>query len=218
MLSDIKRNIKKIARVQKSIRNAIKNRDKPLPIYADSDSDGIKVHLGAGTVNIQGWVNVDARDMDHVHLCIDNFDLNEFSDGSISEIYMCHVLEHLSFQEAKDFLDHFMRKLATGGVIRISVPDFNSLVEMYIQSKKDLSRIKKALMGGQDYEYNYHKSVYDEKLLTDLLEECGYTHVERWKTETDFGVDLGDWSNVDIKVGEQLIPMSLNLKGIKVAN
>ena len=29
---------------------------------------GLRLHLGCGDVNISGWVNIDARSFDHVHL------------------------------------------------------------------------------------------------------------------------------------------------------
>jgi len=38
------------------------------PLYLNSHSDGLKVHLGAGPINPQGWVNVDARSDSHIHL------------------------------------------------------------------------------------------------------------------------------------------------------
>ena len=186
--------------------------NKPIPIFAKETSNGLRVHLGAGPINIQGWINVDARGYDHTHLVASGFDLKEFSDNSISEIYMCHVLEHFSFAEAESLLRHFKRKLCVGGVIRISVPSFDQLVAVYLDGNNNLDLIKLALMGGQDYEFNFHKSIYNHLSLMKMLEACGYTNVKVWDTIADFGVDLGDWSNKSFPSSKGPLKISLNLK------
>lgn len=197
----------------KRLLTFITNIKKPDVIYATKISNGLKVHLGAGPVNIQGWINVDARGYDHTHLVAKDFGLAEFSDGSISEIYMCHVLEHFSFAEAESILRHFKRKLCVGGIIRISVPSFDQLVAVYLDGNNNLDLIKLALMGGQDYEFNFHKSIYNYLSLMELLEVCGYMDVKSWDTIADFGVDLGDWSNKSFPSSKGPLMISLNLKG-----
>ncbi len=188
--------------------------DKPSPIYIKNNNCGLKVHLGAGPINIQGWINVDARAYDHTHLVAEGFDLAEFSDGSISEIYICHVLEHFSFVEAESLLRHFKKKLCLGGVIRISVPSFDQLVAVYLDSNNNLDLIKLAVMGGQDYEFNFHKSIYNHSSLMKLLNSSGYMDVELWNTLDDFGADLGDWSNKSFPSSKGPLMASLNLKGV----
>lgn len=185
------------------------------PRYPNHSDGGLKIHLGAGPVNIQGWVNVDARDASHIHLQSSGFDLKEFSDGAVSEIYMCHVLEHFSFEEIKIVLRTMHCKLGPGGVLRLSVPDFDQLIAIYHASGNNLELIKMALMGGQDYEYNFHKAVFNKALLSDLLLSCGFKHVQTWSTLDDFGIDLGDWSNKCFETPQGSIPVSLNIKAIK---
>jgi predicted SAM-dependent methyltransferase len=173
------------------------------------------VHLGAGPINIQGWINIDARSDSHIHLQSDGFDLNEFADGALSEIYMCHVLEHFSFEESKDILRNLHKKLKVGGVLRLSVPDFDRLIAVYHSNGNDLEFVKKALMGGQDYMYNYHKSIYNNALLANLLLSCGYSAPEEWSTQEDFGIDLGDWSSNKLSTPGGYFPISLNIKALK---
>ena len=209
----MKRFIKNILVFFQQLLGFIRNLKKPDVIYVKAISYGLKVHLGAGPINIQGWINVDARGYDHTHLVAKGFDLAEFSDGSISEIYMCHVLEHFSFAEAESLLRHFKRKLCVGGVIRISVPSFDKLVEVYLDGDNNLDLIKSALMGGQDYEFNFHKSIYNHLSLMKMLKACGYVDVEAWDTISDFGVDLGDWSNKSFSSSKGPLMISLNLKG-----
>jgi predicted SAM-dependent methyltransferase len=192
------------------------NLNKPLPVYVKTASKGLKLHIGAGDINVQGWVNIDGRKFEHTHLVTEGFDLAEFSDNSIEEIYLCHVLEHFSFVEGVNLLKHFKHKMMTGGVLRVSVPDFDSLVIAYNANDNNIESIKYALMGGQDYIYNYHKAVFNRKSLASMLVESGFSESHQWSTIEDFGSDLGDWSSSIISIGEKELPISLNLKAVKV--
>jgi predicted SAM-dependent methyltransferase len=214
MITQLKNIYKTIAGQGHAQRWAWGNSDRPLPVYVAPMSPGLKVHLGSGPINIQGWINVDARSYEHVHVVSDGFELREFADGAISEIYLCHVLEHFSFEEAEALLKSLKVKLRQGGVIRISVPSFDRLIEVYKLSGADINKVKFALMGGQDYQYNFHKSLYNLKSLRELLVHCGYSNILEWETLADFGVDLGDWSNGTFATTQGALPISLNLKGI----
>jgi predicted SAM-dependent methyltransferase len=178
-------------------------------------TSGLKVHLGCGPINIQGWINIDGRDATHIHLHSNGFELNEFTDGSISEIYMCHVLEHFSFSQTNELLKTMHRKLKFGGVLRLSVPDFDLLVEIYTANGKNLELIKMALMGGQDYDYNFHKGVFNKTILSKLLSSTGFSEIKSWDTIEDFGVDLSDWSNKLFITPNGNFPVSLNIKAVK---
>jgi predicted SAM-dependent methyltransferase len=130
-----------------------------------------KIHLGCGDIILNGWINIDARNADHIHIHTDQIDLKEFADNSVGVIYLSHVLEHFDFKESKDLLELFNKKLKPGGVLIVSVPDFHALTQVY-SLNYDLEIVKRALMGGQDYAYNFHKSVYNFELLKNLLTKC----------------------------------------------
>jgi len=183
-------------------------------LIKESVLDGPKIHLGCGDINLQGWINLDARDAPHVHIKTESLHLNEFQDNTVSEIYLCHVLEHFSFKEVKDLLANFYLKMHQGGILRISVPDFSALVELYNISS-DLKKIEQPLMGGQDYEFNFHKSVFDKNFLSNLLMESGFSEVVNWCPEGDFGKEIGDWSAGFVEYNSKRFPISLNLKAIK---
>jgi predicted SAM-dependent methyltransferase len=185
------------------------------PIYAKNDDGGLKIHLGAGPINLQGWVNIDARQAPPVHLRSEGVALNEFVDGAISEIYMCHVLEHFSFEEVSEILGNLHKKLKVSGVLRLSVPDFDRLIAVYQANGNNLELIKFALMGGQDYTHNFHKCVFNRKALSDKLAACGFEHMAEWNTLEDFGVHLGDWSETGFQTPKGEFPISLNIKAIK---
>ncbi|AYQ27191.1 MULTISPECIES: hypothetical protein [unclassified Polaromonas] len=209
-----------ISRVRAKIKS-IRNRRQQavyggqLPVYPKSGDGGLKIHLGAGPINIQGWISIDARQAPHIHLRSEGFALNEFADSAVSEIYMCHVLEHFSFEEVGEILRNFRKKLKVGGVLRLSVPDFDRLVTIYHANGDNLELIKLALMGGQDYEYNFHKSVFNRAALASLLASCGFEHMAEWNTVEEFGAHLGDWSETGFRTPKGEFPVSLNMKAIK---
>lgn len=91
----------------------------------------IKLHLGCGKRHIPGFVHIDAIDYPHVdHVAtIDN--LSFIGDGTVDLIYNCHVLEHFKRREVAKVLTEWKRVLKPGGTLRISVPDFARLCEVY---------------------------------------------------------------------------------------
>jgi len=199
------------------LKLAIINKDQKPPIFEKSASQGLKIHIGSGEINIQGWVNIDARDFSHVHIVSKEISFNEFTDGSIQEVYLCHILEHLSFLELESVLHLINLKLKVGGVIRVSVPDFDKVIDIYQMENNNLDSVKHVLMGGQDYEFNFHKSVFNNLFLTNMLTQHNFNNVLSWDALTDFGVDLKDWSNGKIKTSGGNMPVSLNLKAEKSA-
>ena len=89
------------------------------------------IHLGCGDINLKGWINIDARNADHVHILTDKITLDQFGDNSIGVIYLSHVLEHFDFKEVETLLSTFYRKLKSRGILLIAVPDFSSISEIY---------------------------------------------------------------------------------------
>ncbi|MBF0441955.1 MAG: hypothetical protein HQK54_08635, partial [Oligoflexales bacterium] len=126
------------------------------PIYPSTDMPGIKLHIGSGEINIQGWINLDARAFPHTHIVSDKIDLSAFADYSISSVYLCHLLEHFSFGEVSQILQLIHKKLKPNGKILISVPDLSKLVDVFREFGDDVELISTALMGGQDYNFNFH--------------------------------------------------------------
>ncbi len=87
-----------------------------------------------------------------------------FPDEYADLIYASHVLEHISHNEVLKVLKEWYRVLKKGGILRLSVPDFDKLIDVYLTEEKDIRAIIGPLMGGQDNPYNFHKSVFNEKL------------------------------------------------------
>ncbi len=157
----------------------------------------MKLHLGCGKRYIPGFVHIDAIDYPHVdHVTtIDN--LSFINDSSVDLIYNCHVLEHFKRRDVGRVLKEWNRVLKPGGTLRVSVPDFQKLCDVY--SKYGcIDDVIGPLFGRQDYLYNIHYNIFDLPSLTKQLQIAGFTNIRQfdWR-ETEHAV-VDDFSQAYI--------------------
>ena len=157
-------------------------------------TEGFSLHLGCGHVNIEVWIKIDARNFNHVHLATTNFELNQFAEQSISRIYICHVLEHFADSDVNHLLNIFSQKLMPGGKFYISLPDFSLISKNYMHHQ-NLDMIRGAFLGGQDYEYKVHKSIFDYYFMTNKLKKFGFLPISSWRPNETFDSELRDFSS-----------------------
>ena len=115
-----------------------KFRTPPLP---RNPAAKVLVHVGCGELNDPRFINVDARAMPHVHHILRTLNLEQFASSSVDLIYACHVLEHVSHAKLQSTLSNWFSRLKTGGVLRLSVPDFDRIVEIYEDQGRDIQAI-----------------------------------------------------------------------------
>lgn len=176
------------------------------------------LHIGCGGINSPEFINLDARPMQHVHIVSKNiFALRIIPDASLDLVYMSHVLEHVQRSQTLQTIKEMKRVLRAGGILRISVPDFDHIVNMYQQTGNDIDLILPALMGGQNYAFNFHYSAFNEASLTDILHKAGFDDVRKWDPDNCEYHDFEDWASRKIQHGEIRFPISLNLEAIKIA-
>ena len=136
-----------------------------------------KLHLGAGNIRIDGFTNVDIVDSPSVDVIDDVITLKKFKRNSVDLIYSCNVLEHLGRFKYKLALKRWYQLLKEGGMLRLSVPNFEAICEYYTKTK-DLDTIYCALYAGQDKPYNFHYWCWDFKTLKRDLEEIGFKDIK----------------------------------------
>ena len=182
-----------------------------------STRDGKRLlHIGCGAINSPEFINLDARPMPHVHIVSKNiFDLRMIPDASLDLIYMSHVLEHVPRNKVAQTTKEMGRVLKAGGTLRISVPNFDHIVGMYQQSGSDISLIAPPLMGGQDYAFNFHYSIFNERSLTAILESASFTNIRMWDPQNCEHHDFEDWASRDIHYRGSQFPISLNLEATR---
>lgn len=93
-----------------------------------------KVNLGCGRRYDPTWLNFDVVPADesvHAHNLLHPLPL---ADAACSVVYHSHVLEHIPKDKALGFIAECFRVLAPGGVLRIAVPDLETIAKLYLES------------------------------------------------------------------------------------
>ena len=142
----------------------------------------MKLHLGSAIRYLEGYVHVDISNHDHIDIKTSIDKLTSIKDDSVDEIYASHVLEYFDRNEAEAVLTEWKRVLKKNGILRLAVPNFDALISVYRQTK-DLEKILGPLYGKWnvgDSSYIYHKTVYDQKSLTSLLNRIGFLEIQNW--------------------------------------
>ena len=101
-------------------------------------------------------------------------------------------------------------------MLRLSVPDFDTLVQIYTDNRHDLDTMLYPLMGSHCNKFDIHKSVFNEKKLTDLLMASGFWKVRRWQPDSTDITTFGDWSSKKVTINSKSYLISLNIEAIKV--
>ena len=207
-----------LRRLRKTIklRLAFARRGLITPAFPKNDDGKILVHIGCGKRHSPEFINVDARPLPHVHIVTDDItSLGDFADGTVDLVYMSHILEHIKANELNDVLLEMKRILKVDGVLRLAVPDFDRLIEVYNDSGKDINIISRQLMGGQDHEYNTHYCIFNRGYLSTLLRQAGFRKVVPWDPENCLYHNFKDHASRTIKLNSQEYMVSLNLEAIK---
>ena len=181
-----------------------------------NNSDGsINLHLGCGSINHPAFINIDGIPASHIHYVGRIDKLSPFQDNSVDLIYACHCLEHFSHRQVLNVLQDWCRVLKMNGVLRVSVPDFNSMVNLYLAAGRDIQYVLEPITGGQDYKYNYHMTIFNEESLKSIFIEAGFTKVQSWEPGSSDMTTFDDWSGRSFSFDGHTFPISLNLEAVK---
>lgn len=179
----------------------------------------MKLHLGCGSKKIPGFYHIDALAYEHIDHVGRVDVLTNIESDSVSLIYACHVLEHFGRHEYKSVLAEWFRVLAPGGVLRIGVPDFKAVAHVYLNCDpaRGIEDVLGLCVGGQRDQYDFHKMIFDQPLLTRDLTSIGFSSIRPWDWRTTEHSHLDDYSqsylpHMDKENGTL---MSLNLEAIK---
>ena len=190
----------------------------------------IKLHIGCGTLYKEKWINIDNNSDNNIEKLDINHDLSKglpFDDESIDFIYNEHFIEHLSKEEGLQFLYECHRVLKIGGVLRISCPDLDSIIESYVNNNwREQDWVKR---------YNYewiesecemlnlnlnqspwgHKYVYNSKELISSLEKVGF-NTNDIKKEFFSHSQYLELQNIDSRIDGMFFDIVKNLKTTKI--
>lgn len=151
----------------------------------------MRLNLGAGGAPIEGYDNSwdDHQGKKAYPLAL--------PDGCADEVRASHIFEHFSHRGAHKVLADWARVLKPGGLMRIAVPDLETIAKKYVAGERGM--YQGWICGGQVTPYDSHLSIYDWDSLGTLMRACGLVGIHKWEGH-------GDCSQLDV---------SLNVAGFK---
>lgn len=176
----------------------------------------MKVNLGCGNKKISGYVNVDIREDVNPDIIDDVSKLEKFKNESIDLIYACHILEHFGRHKYKEVLTRWYSVLKPDGVLRLAIPNFEKICEVYSKNK-NMNELLGLLYGGQNYEQNFHYCIWDFNSIKKDLIDIGFKEINYYNWEETEHYNIDDYSqaylpHMDKKNGTL---MSLNIEAKK---
>lgn len=145
-------------------------------IDAARSSNNVKLNLGSGQISLDGYINIDARDLPGVDIVADVSDL-PFEGGSVNEISSFHVLEHFPEEQLCRLLPYWRSLLRPGGIFRAVVPDGEAMLSHYAAGTYPFEHFRTVLFGAQEYEGDYHFNMFTPDSLGRMLKEAGFQDI-----------------------------------------
>lgn len=107
------------------------------------------LNLGCGQKYHNDWLNIDfVSNNDYViqHNLLEGIPIE---DNEVDVVYHSHILEHFSRDDGFHFMEECYRVLNTNGIIRIAVPDLETIAKEYILN------LQLAIEGNVEAKHNY---------------------------------------------------------------
>ncbi len=149
-----------------------------------------RLHLGAGTNVLDGWLNTDLEPTSADIQFLDSTKQFPFEDRSVDVVFSEHHLEHITYSEGGYMLRECRRVLKPGGRIRIATPDLGVLLRMYSAPQEpanaryisfitdrfvpEADRYNPVFVINNAFHSWGHQFLYDQATLRDLLTRTGF--------------------------------------------
>jgi hypothetical protein len=140
-------------------------------------AEGARLNLGCGHILLDGYINIDARNLPGIDVVTDVATL-PFEFGTVREIFSAHFLDHFPQEElVRKLLPYWRRLLAAGGMFRAIVPDGGKMISELANGRYTFSDFREVLFGGQEYDGKFHFNLFTPGSLGALLTDAGFEDV-----------------------------------------
>lgn len=125
----------------------------------------MRLNLGSGAYPLEGYTNVDAFTEADIQGDIMALDFED-----IEEVNLSHVLEHISWRQTVQVLEHIRGWMVPGGRISAEVPD----MERILRRGTIHPLWFKYVFGDQSHEGEYHRAGFTATMLWQALYRAGW--------------------------------------------
>ncbi len=158
----------------------------------------MKLNLGCGQNQREGYTNVDIQDFGDKS-STDVMSL-EYSAGTIEEVYMSHLLEHLYHQDAVELLRRIYSWLQLKGKLLISVPDLTLVCRFISQGDSDPILWNWLYGADQDLKGMNHRWGYTRQGLWKELEQIGFRIIGEFTGNGDDSAFIYRWGFLSVNL------------------
>lgn len=140
----------------------------------------IKLNLGSGNTKIDGYLNIDIRDIPEVDVIHDLDKALPYKECEVSNIYASHILEHFWWMDTIRILKDWYRVIKKGGSLVIWTVDFDRVVYRLMTAsnyKNMMIDTNWRLFSKNEPDGNAHHAVFTRMFLSDLLKEVGFKKI-----------------------------------------
>jgi len=138
-----------------------------------------RLHIGCGMSPIPGWVNVDQFALPGVDRVLDVGQGLPFE--GVAFLYAEHFLEHLSLHEGLAFLRGCRRVLAPAGVLRLSTPNLDWVMQTHYhfgQWASDAEALEDCMQTNRAFRGWGHQFLYNPPTLALALRTAGFAEIQ----------------------------------------
>ncbi|WP_457937214.1 class I SAM-dependent methyltransferase [Aeromonas veronii] len=141
------------------------------------EQKSLKLNIGCGHKLLDDYINVDMRHLPGVDV-VSTVNKLDFASGKIDEIYCSHLIEHFTEIELiNHILPYWKYSCNDGAIIRIVVPDTLSMIRDVENGTMSFEDFRVVTLGAQDYDGDFHYSIFSFNSLKDILENAGFKKV-----------------------------------------
>lgn len=128
------------------------------------------------------FLNVDIVPLPQVDLLFDIRTQFPIPDGVIAEIFSAATLEHFREKDNLHILREFHRILQSGGLLQVSTPDIEAIARGLLAGD-NITMINQHFFGkfkgDATEDYDLHRWMYPASTMIDVLQNIGFTNVEK---------------------------------------
>jgi predicted SAM-dependent methyltransferase len=140
-------------------------------------SEEVRLNLGCGHVPLDGFLNVDSRELDRVDIVADVHHL-PYSPGTVARIHSAHLLEHFPLEELRrSLLPYWTSLLRPGGLLTAVVPDAEAMIAEFSAGRMTFEELRLVTFGQQEYDKDFHFNMFSRTSIQALLEQAGLEDV-----------------------------------------